>query len=661
MICSYHKIENRKGVFMGFNIWNRRYTGSKYKLADWIQQLIIKHCKGNVFFDVFAGTGVVSEKMIDNFGKIILNDFLFSNNIIYNAFFLQEKYNMSKLTQLVNNWLSVDIDNIPDNFLSVNYGNKYFSYVDAKTIGYIRQQIETVKNEISFKEYAILLASLVYSADRVANTVGHYDAYIKGKPIADSFKFDFIKPCQIQNKTIEIYREDSNCLAKRIPCDVAYIDPPYNSRQYSRFYHVLETIVEWDAPTLTGTALKRPSENMSEYCRNSAKSAFEDLINSLDAKYIVVSYNNTYNSKSSSSRNKIELNDILCILKHKGIVETFEKEHQYFNAGKTDLADHKEIIFICKVKKDANMQRSPFFFVGDKRKLMPQLTKLFPAYINNYYEPFCGGGSSFLNTVAKKYFLNDVDSHVINLHNFFKENSANPQSFLDRLFELINNFGLSCSFKGITAPDELKKKYIKTYYAHFNKDAYAKLRNDFNSDQSNMMLLYLLLIYGFNHMIRFNSDSKFNLPVGNVDFNQNVYDAITGYFWFLKKHKEVYFSNFDFVDFLNNQEFKQGDFVYCDPPYLISDSEYNKIWNEDKEIELYNMLDKLNSLGVRFGITNLICHKGKKNSILIEWSKKYDCYYINSNYISFNDNTIKRDSTEVYVTNGNCKKETTII
>lgn len=92
-------------------------------------------------------------------------------------------------------------------------------------------------------------------------------------------------------------------------------------------------------------------------------------------------------------------------------------------------------------------------------------------------------------------------------------------------------------------------------------------------------------------------------------------------------------------------------FVYCDPPYLISASEYNKLWNEDKERELYSVLDGLDKRGVRFGITNLVQHKGQENRILLEWSKKYKTFGISSNYISFNDNTIKEDSAEVYVTN----------
>ena len=224
-----------------FDIWNRRYTGSKYKLADWIKQLIQEHCKGDTFFDVFAGTGVITAFEIGNFDRFIINDFLFSNNVIYNAFFLQENYDLLKLTNLMNQWLEKDVGDIEDNFFSKHYGGKYFSNNDAKKIGYIRQNIQSVKSELTFKEYSILLASLVYSSDRVANTVGHYDAYIKEKSIVDSFHFDFIKPYDTNNKRIEIYREDANVLAKKIVSDIAYIDPPYNSRQYSRFYHVLET------------------------------------------------------------------------------------------------------------------------------------------------------------------------------------------------------------------------------------------------------------------------------------------------------------------------------------------------------------------------------------------------------------------------------------
>ena len=119
-------------------------------------------------------------------------------------------------------------------------------------------------------------------------------------------------------KNVTLFKQDANILAKSIKADVVYIDPPYNSRQYSRFYHVYETLVKWDMPELYGTAMKPAEENMSAYCSSKAPIAFADLIQSLDTKYIVVSYNNTYNSKSKSSQNKISLEQILEVLNAKG-------------------------------------------------------------------------------------------------------------------------------------------------------------------------------------------------------------------------------------------------------------------------------------------------------------------------------------------------------
>ena len=298
----------------------------------------------------------------------------------------------------------------------------------------------------------------------------------------------------------------------------------------------------------------------------------------------------------------------------------------------------------------SQVKRSPFFFVGDKYKLVPQLTQLFPSDISTYIEPFVGGGSSLINVSAQKYIANDIDEYVIRLHKAISEYADNPQPLLDKLFEIIDRYGLSCSYNGRTAPDELKRKYVKTYYSHYNKASYLNLRNDYNNDKSNMLLLYLLLIFGLNHMIRFNSAGAFNLPVGNVDFNKNVYNALVGYFEFMKGHK-VEFYNLDYKQFLSEMTFDDKSFVYLDPPYLISSSEYNKLWDEEKEAELYSVLDELNENGVRFGVSNLLKHKGQENALLLEWSKKYKAFDIASNYISFNDNTIKKDSVEVYVTN----------
>lgn len=333
-----------------FDIWNRRYTGSKYKLSSWISNLIAENCKGSSFCDIFAGTGIISYTMLEKMKKIYINDFLYSNEVIYKAFFDQSTYDKDRIANYCSHFQALSAAQIGDNYISENFGNKFFSYADAKKIGYIREVIETDRINLSEKEFAILLASLLYATDKSANTVGHYDAYIKGHNIPDTFSFDLITPYKSKKSQIYISREESNKFAKTLKCDIIYIDPPYNSRQYSRFYHVLENITCWRKPRLHGVALKPDPENMSDYCRNKAKDVFRDLIDSLDCKYIVVSYNNTYKSKSSSSKNKMTLKDIEAALFTRGDVQRFEKSHNFFNAGKTDFNDHKELIFIVKVK-----------------------------------------------------------------------------------------------------------------------------------------------------------------------------------------------------------------------------------------------------------------------------------------------------------------------
>lgn len=334
---------------MPYEIWNRRYTGSKYKLADWIFEIIDSHCSGSSFCDIFAGTGIIAKTALDRMSKVVVNDFLYSNELIYNAFFVQSPYDREKLNHYRDLFQSLQVCEIKENYVSKNFGGKFFSVNDAILIGEIRERIETAK-ELNDKERSILIASLLYSIDKIANTVGHYDAYIKGHTLKDQFKFDLISPYQTES-TISIYREDANLLAKSLECDIVYIDPPYNSRQYSRFYHVLENIASWKKPELYGVALKPKPENMSEYCRATALEAFTSLINNLKCKYILVSYNNTYASKSSSSLNKMTLDNIKQVLTSKGNLSCFETSHQFFNAGKTSFPNHKEMLFLVEVNK----------------------------------------------------------------------------------------------------------------------------------------------------------------------------------------------------------------------------------------------------------------------------------------------------------------------
>ena len=296
-----------------------------------------------------------------------------------------------------------------------------------------------------------------------------------------------------------------------------------------------------------------------------------------------------------------------------------------------------------------SFNRSPFFYVGDKFKLLPQLQDNFPKEIDKFIEPFCGGGSVFLNTTAKQYLLNDIDSNMVALHKMLIAYSNNEDAFWNRITTLIERYALSATYLGKNIPQELRKEFPKTYFAKYNKDAYMRLRADFNSDKSNELMLYLLLVYGFNHMIRFNSKGDFNLPVGNVDFNDNVVTALKGYFSYVK-NKSIQFSNMDFEAFLNSIELTEKDFVYLDPPYLITFSEYNKLWDEDCEMRLIKVLDELNARNIKFAVSNVLWHREKYNGDFNYWAQKYNIVRIKSNYISFNDNT-EKDTYEVLVKN----------
>lgn len=340
---------------MSFSIENRRYIGNKSKLNDWIMQIIQSGTHdAHSFCDIFAGTGTVAatalslrdEKNMPLYQKVILNDLLYSNHAIYHAFLAKGQFSNTKLQSLAAEWNAAVITE--DNWFSENYGNTYFALDVARKAGYIRQQIEDRKSDLSDKEYFILLSSLIYSLDRLANTVGHFEAYIKKPTDKNHLQLQLIEAQSFDS--VEIFQEDSNRLARKIQADIVYIDPPYNSRQYSRFYHVYETLVKWDKPALFGVARKPAPENMSEYCSARAVYALQDLVQNLNTRYIAVSYNNTYNSRSKSSQNKISLEQIQSILQAKGETQVFTHQYNAFNSGKTDLKDHKEYLFFTTVR-----------------------------------------------------------------------------------------------------------------------------------------------------------------------------------------------------------------------------------------------------------------------------------------------------------------------
>jgi len=299
---------------------------------------------------------------------------------------------------------------------------------------------------------------------------------------------------------------------------------------------------------------------------------------------------------------------------------------------------------------NSKIKRSPLFYVGDKYKLMKQLTGLFPAEVDSFYEPFVGGGTVFLNVKANKYFLNDIDKNLVNIHKFLIDSAKDQDKFFKSVEKIINKYNLSRSYKEDIVPSSLKQQWKKTYFARFNKDGYDKLRTKVNKHIKNdPLILYILLIYGFNRMLRFNGGGKFNLPVGNVDFNKNVVSALNNYFDFVRG-KKITFSSKDFRSYFANKNFSKNDFVYLDPPYLIAASEYNKLWDRQSETDLLRAIDALNKKGIKFALSNMTHYNGSKNDLLIDWMKKYKIHKIESNYINYHDNG-KKQIKEVLITN----------
>ena len=344
-----HYFQPRESKNGYFQIQNRRYLGNKYKLLGFIEDIISEKCGSiNSLCDIFAGTGVVGERFNNREIKIISNDFLSANYACLQAFLGVNKNIQKSIIEKVNYLNNFKTEK--GNYFSEHFAKTYFSEENAIRIGTIREEIEKIAR--SEDEKHILMCSLLYAMDKVANTVGHYDAFRK--------KLDMFQPLKLlvpdinysHNQNNEIYKEDANTLIKKISCDTLYIDPPYNSRQYSDVYHLLENLTEWKKPEVVGIGKKMDRSHIkSDYCLKNAVRAFSDLIRNADCNNILFSYNNTGDSKDGRSNARMSDDEILQILNDKGRVEIFEKAYKAFSTGKSNGENNTERIFYCKVTK----------------------------------------------------------------------------------------------------------------------------------------------------------------------------------------------------------------------------------------------------------------------------------------------------------------------
>lgn len=291
------------------------------------------------------------------------------------------------------------------------------------------------------------------------------------------------------------------------------------------------------------------------------------------------------------------------------------------------------------IKMNETYIKSPLNYVGGKYKILDQIIPKFPKKINTFVDLFGGGFNVGINVDADTVVYNDVIEPLCELMNYFSNKNAE---------EVVQKLEDNISINGLDKE---------------NTDAFLKLRNKYNhsvykNEDDKIIDFYTLILYSFNYQIRFNQNMKYNTPFGK---NRSSYNSNT------KKNLEKFVNKINkinvkvskekFVDF-DFSNLGENDFVYCDPPYLITTGSYNdgnrgiKDWTLDDEKKLLNILDDLNSKGIKFALSNVLVANDKKNEILTEWSKKYTVYIIentfnNSNYRRKN----KDDTIEVLIIN----------
>ena len=272
--------------------------------------------------------------------------------------------------------------------------------------------------------------------------------------------------------------------------------------------------------------------------------------------------------------------------------------------------------------------KSPLNYIGGKYKLLPQLIEFFPEKINTFVDLFSGGFNVGINVDCNKVICNDMNTFIIELY------SKPIDETLNKITGRINEYGLSKE----------------------NEEAFKKFRDYYNKTKEPIDL-YTLSCYSFNYQFRFNNNKEYNNPFGRnrSQFSDNMKSNLILFTEKLKSMNVEFLSEpFDKVDL---SKLNSEDFVYCDPPYLITTGSYNdgnrgfKDWKEEEEIQLYKVLDELNKRKVKFALSNVIEHKGKENILLKEWSKKYKTIYLTSDYSNSSYNTKRDKSIEVLIIN----------
>ena len=280
--------------------------------------------------------------------------------------------------------------------------------------------------------------------------------------------------------------------------------------------------------------------------------------------------------------------------------------------------------------------KSPMNYTGGKTKLLDTILPLFPSDPTLFLDVFAGGLNVGLNAQANRVHFNDHNKLIIELYKYFKNNS-------------LENILL-----GI---DECVERYKLT---KINQQGFLELRKHYNQTKEPLEL-FVLCCFSYNHQIRFNNDFQYNSAFGHNRcwYNDNTKNNLIAFHNILQSKKAT-FSAMDFRQ-LDMKKLTCNDFVYCDPPYLITDAVYNDAnnkrcfgnWTQKEEDALYQVLDALHEQGVPFALSNVFSHKGDTNDTLKKWSEKYHVLRIDTHYknCSHNGKSQTKDSEEVLIYN----------
>ena len=335
-----------------FEINNRRYLGNKFKLIPFIRRVVDEEC-GNVrsVLDAFSGTGSVSFAFLDK--QLFVNDMMYCNYLAALCWFSPQDFDTNKITELLDYYNNADTS-MEDNYMFQTFHDTYFSADVCRKIGFVREDAERrfAAGELNERERAAVITSLVYAMDRISNTYGHYDSYIQHATYNNDFELRLPKLDYPLNAENSCFNMDANVLAPEVICDLAYLDPPYNSRNYCDAYHLLENVARWEKPAVEGVARKMDRSAMkSEYCKVTANESLEDLVNHLQCRYILLSYNNNGQKLQVRSNAKISDSEIMRILGNRGEVKVFTQDFKPFSAGRGENVGNQERLFLCDVRK----------------------------------------------------------------------------------------------------------------------------------------------------------------------------------------------------------------------------------------------------------------------------------------------------------------------